>query len=359
MTIRALLISVLLTMQLTACTLITDKADIHEVDVLVANQHYGRALEILTRIDPKDPDYATIAERRRHIEALASRYEQSIRSQANREITEGNWRAALDRYDDALARLPKSMVLRDGLAQLHQQQTEELERLDKERLLAQGTWLKQTLPTYQRISQVNPRSRHASLQRERMQQQASDIADQLAQLGNRALANNDLENANQTLKLAGELSDAPAITESIDKLRQQQELKQRHEQQQRTQREQQQREAQKARQQQVAQQHLRYQRSKNEESFIEARGYLSGIQVLDPNNAHWQQERAQLEGIIEARVERLYQQGVNAYSRSQYEEAATAWRAVLQLEPEHKLAQDNLLRAERVLQRIEELKQQR
>lgn len=359
MRLRSLLMLFLLLMPLAACTLISDKADINEVDVLVANQQYGRAMEILTQVDPKDPDYTTIAERRRHIETLASRYEQSIRSQANQDIKEGNWRAALDRYDDALARLPKSMVLRDGMAQLHQQQTEELERLEKERLLAQGNWLKQTLPSYQRISQVNPRSRNASLQRERMQQQASEIAAQLAQLGNRALANNDLESARQTLTLAGELSDAPAIAESIDKLHQQQTLKQKREQQQRSQHEQKQRAAQKARQQQVAQQHLRYQRAKKEESFIEARGYLSEIQSLDPDNAHWQQERDQLEGIIQARIERLYQQGVNAYSRSQYEEAAAAWRDVLQLEPEHKLAQDNLLRAERVLQRIEELKQQR
>ena len=339
------------------CITLPGRNDVNEIDTLVANQYYGRALDILARIDPKSPDYSARAERRRHIETLAARYEQAIRTQTREDMEKGNWAAALDRYDDALTRLPQSMVLRDGLAQLLQQQNQELERLELERLTAQGNWLRQTLPSYREIVRVNPRSRPAAQQLERKQQQAEAIADQLAVIGNRAMANNDLNSASKTLLLAHELSNTPAIVESVGKLQQQLEARRLREQREREVRLQKARTAEQTRQQQIRQQHSQYRKARNDEQFNQAREHLQRLRELDPDNSDWHTEQDVLEQVVQLRIEELYNRGVNAYSRGQFEEAANAWRELLKLDPDHKLAQDNLIRAERVLQRIEQLQQ--
>jgi tetratricopeptide (TPR) repeat protein len=327
------------------CALLPSQAP-QDVDTLLAQQQYGRALESLARVDPKSPDYAAMAERRREVEAQAANYEQAVREQARRYIAIDDWAAALDHYDEALARLPQSMVLRDGLAQLHQQQATVLEGLEIERLLARGNWLKNTRPTYLQITQVDPRSRQARQQLDRFQQQAHEIARQLALHGNRALANQQLDTASKTLLLAQELSDSPAISESVAKLRQEQGAQRSRQQQQRQQQ-----------QQQVQQLQNRYQMARNKDDFLAAREHLLELRKRDPENVRWEQEQQVVEALLQARVEQLFSQGVNAYSRGHYEEAAEAWRETLRLNPRHQLAHDNLQRAERVLERIKQLQQ--
>ncbi|MFU8836871.1 MAG: tetratricopeptide repeat protein [Thiohalomonadaceae bacterium] len=317
-----------------------------DVDALLAQQQYGRALEILAQADPRSPEYTAMAERRREVEAQAANYEQTVRDRARQYIASGDWAAALDHYDEALARLPQSMVLRDGLAQLHQQQTQILEDLEIERLLAQANWLKTTRPTYLQIAQVDPRSRQTRQQLERFAQQANEIASQLALHGNRALANQQLDTANKTLLLAQDLSDSPAISESVAKLRQEQ-LAQRNRQQQQQQRQ----------QQQILRLEKQYQAARDTNDYATARAHLAELRKQDPANQHWEQQQQVLEALIQARVETLLSRGINAYSRGHFEEAAQAWRETLSLDPRNKLAQDNLERAERVLQRFEELQQ--
>jgi tetratricopeptide (TPR) repeat protein len=347
----------LLVLLLSACVNMPLKQNVAEVDLLVANQQYGRALDILARVDPKAPDYSEMAEQRRQIEALAASYEQAIRAQTRQYVEKGNWNAALDLYDDALARLPQSMVLRDGLAQLHQQQNQELERLDTERLLAHGNWLKDTLPTYRQIAQVNPRSRAASQQLERIQQQAVEMANQLTQLGNRALANDDMDTASQTLLLAHQLSDAPAISESVTKLQQRLEARNAEQQQQQSKRQQQAQAVERTRQREIIQHQSKYMAARSDNDYLAAREQLRHLRRLDPNNPEWKQEQENLDVTITARTEQLFKEGINAYGRGEYEKAAESWRATLDLDPDHKLAKDNLERAERVLDRIQKLQQ--
>lgn len=190
-----------------------------------------------------------------------------------------------------------------------------------------------------------------------MQQQADEVAEQLAVIGNRALSDNDLKYANETLLLANQLSDAPTIIESVKKLQQQQEAKRQKERQGQEKRQQQARAAEQDRQQQISQQRVRYQNARDGGKFIEDREHMAHLRKLDPDNMEWKKEQDTLEQTVQLRIEQLYNRGINAYSRGQFEEAAAAWRELLILDPNHKLAQDNLARAERVLQRVEQLQQ--
>lgn len=351
-----LLLLPLMAILLAACEIMPTRGDIDDVDMLVANQQYGQALEILARADPAAANYDELAAKRRHVESLTASHEQSVRQRAQEEIEANNWRAALDRYDDALARLPQSMVLRDGLAELHRRQHRELARLESERLLAQGRWLRETLPSYEQIARVDPRSRQAQQQLERMQRQAEDIANQLVIIGSRALDDGDLVSADKHLRLANELSDTPAIRESYAQLTEQQESRRSEEQRALAERQRRARAAEQSRQRQIGQHQERYQVARQNQQFLAAREQLAELQRIDPRNPDWAQEEQGLEQAIAAHIDLLLSQGINAYSRGEFEEAAASWEELLTLDPDHKLAQDNLDRAQKVLQRIEELK---
>lgn len=328
-----------------------------QIDQWVESKQYDRALDALGSVDAKDPQYLQASEKRRKVEALAANYEQEIRRQTRSDLDKGKWAEALDTYDEALDRLPQSAVLKDGLAQLHQEQDEELERLELERLLAHGQWLKETLPTYQAIARVDPRSRNARQRLERKQQEAEEIASELALYGNKALANSHLETADKTLSLAADLSETPAIGESLKKLRQQQAKVQAKARAERAKRRQRQHAAEQARERRVAGLLKAYRKAYQQKDYTRARKELASLRRADSGNAEWNRLADELEQATDQEAQRLFDLGVSAYSHGQFERAATQWRKALQLKPDHKPSQENLERAERVLEKLQELKQ--
>lgn len=266
-----------------------------QVEQWLEAKQYDNALDALGNVDPKDPQYQKAAEKRREVEALAANYEQEIRAQTRRYLDSGKWAEALDTYDEALNRLPQSAVLKDGLAQLHHEQQDELERLEFERLMAHGEWLKQTLPTYRSIARVDPRSRNARLQLDRTQREAEAVASDLALFGNKALANNDLSTADKTLSLAAELSDALAINESLKKLHQQQKQKNAKVRAQREQREKQQRAAEQAKANTISRHLGAYKAAFKKKDFRRARKELDSLKRIDSRNREWNRLGDELE----------------------------------------------------------------
>lgn len=353
---RSWLLIPLLALQ-SGCAMLTSYNQMEpQIDKWIEAKQYGRALDTLSSVDPTDPKYPEAAEKRKEVEALAARYEQEVRRQTRADLDKERWAEALDSFDEALERLPKSAVIKDGLAQLHQEQDEELERLELERLIAHGEWLKTTLPTYQQIARVDPRNRTASLRLEKKRNEAEEVASELALYGNKALANDNLEIADRTLSLAAALSNAPAIGESLKKLRQQQEQARAKARAQRQKRRQRLEAAEQSKARLVNEQLKQYRAAFVQKDFISARKHLKALQQADPGNPKWEELTTVLHQATEEEVERLFESGVTAYSRGHFEQAATLWRKALELNPEHKQAKESLDRAERVLDKLKELK---
>ena len=341
------------------CALLTTSynEDKTQIEQWVSKKEYGRALQALSRVPPKDPHYLDAANKRKQIEVLAAAYEQQVRQENRKLLNEGKWAQALDSYDEALRRLPQSVVLKDGLAKLHRKQSEELDRLELERLRHHGTWLKQTLPTYRDIARVDPRSSAAQRRLERIQEEAEEIADQLALHGNRALANGNLDKAAEHLSLAADLSSAPAIQESLSKLEQQRSVADKQAQSQRNRRFRQKRAAERRRQQKVERLQREFDQAFAQNNFSTARKHLQALSNAGMNSGQYRAMQQKFEHALDKESSRLFEIGVNAYSRGQYAKAADYWRQVLELKPDNKQAKENLERAERVLEKLEELKE--
>ncbi len=133
--------------------------------------------------------------------------------------------------------------------------------------------------------------------------------------GNKALANDNLEIADRTLGLAAALSDAPAIDESLKKLRQQQSqvnAKARAEREKRRQRSE---AARQSKNRLINEQLKKYRTAFVQKDFISARKHLKALQKADPGNPKWKELTTVLEQATTDEVERLFDSGVSAYSR--------------------------------------------
>ncbi len=330
----------------TGCTVFTSYQEGEtQINQWIKEKQYGKALKSLANVDPTDPDYSTAAKKRKQVEALAASYEHDVRQKNERLLEDGKWAAALDSYDDALDRLPDSAVLKDGLALLHQRQTRELERLELKRLFGYGAWLKEVLPVFDDLVRVDPRSSEARARQQRMRREADSLADELTQYGNRALANNQLDTAERLLVLASQLSDTPTIQESLKNLKQQKIETKQHQQ------------VLELKRKRVTDRLLKeFDKSYNEKAFSRSRDQLQALGEAGLERDQYNKLQTKLQRAIDREAGRLMREGVNAYSRGQFELAIKQWKEVLELQPDNKQASESLQRAEKVLERVQELR---
>lgn len=357
---RLLIASLLLAITLLqgGCLVVTSFTKLEpQLEQWTSERQYGRALDALNQIDPRDPDYARASALRKQVEKQAADDEQQVRRETAQQLSKGDWAAALDQYDEALGRHPKSVVIRDGLAKLHQQQRETLEQLERKRLIRHGEWLREVLPIHREIARVDPRSSEAQERLKRIIGEAERIAQELALIGNRALADNDTASAEATLPLAYELNKAPLIEESLKTLRGRQKLVTEQQRAARRKSEQQTQNEQQKRERTLRAIVKRYEAAFAKQDFLAARKRLAECEKVDPAYSELASMRGRLQQAIDHKVSQLFDAGVSAYSRGQFEQAAREWRGVLKLDPDHQQARENLDRAEKVLHKIESLKQ--
>jgi tetratricopeptide (TPR) repeat protein len=330
----------------TGCTVFTSyQQGETQINQWIKEKQYGNALKSLANIDPTDPDYPIAAKKRKQVEALAASYEHGIRQKNERLLKAGKWAEALDSYDDALDRLPDSAVLKDGLSQLHQEQTQELERLELKRLFSYGTWLKEVLPIFDDLVRVDPRSSTAKARQQRMRKEADSLAEELTQYGNRALANNQLTSAERLLTLASQLSDTPTIRESLKNLKEQKIANKQHQ------------KALALKRKSITDNLLKqFDKSFSRKQFSRSRKQLKALADAGLEKNSYNKLQKKLQQAIDREASRLMRSGVNAYSRGQFELAVKNWKLVLELQPDNKQANDSLQRAEKVLKRLKELR---
>ena len=340
------------------CMVITSYTKLEpQLEQWETNREYGRALDALGQIDPKDPDYTRASAARKQVEKQAADYEQQVRRETAQKQGKGDWAAALDQYDEALSRHPKSVVIRDGLAKLHQQQRETLDQLERTRLIQHGEWLRGVLPVYHEIARVNPRSSEAQSRLKRIIGEAEGISQELALIGNKALADNEPAIAEATLPLAFELNRDPVIEESLKTLRERQKLTAEQQRSARRKQEQQAQSERAKRESTLNAMVKRYNNAFAKQDFVGARAQLAEIEKIDPAYSKLASMQDSLQTAVDKRVSQLFDAGVSAYSRGQFEQAAREWRSALKLDPSHQQARENLDRAEKVLHKIESLKQ--
>ncbi len=141
-----------------------------------------------------------------HQSMATSAYEQRIISEAEAAVHKNQWTTAFKLYQQALNTFPESLVLKQAHNALQQRQTAQLAKLEQERLIARGEWLLKDLAISQLTDNASSEGWFAAHPAAQKHQQANELAAQLAQLGQQALHQDDLDLAARTLPLAWKLA---------------------------------------------------------------------------------------------------------------------------------------------------------
>lgn len=327
-----------------------------KLDSLVAEKHYGNALDLLARVPPDSPDYLRFAERRKSIESLASQYERKTVEEARQLLSQDRWYQALNLYDEALERLPRSTALRDGLAQLHKQQQARLAVQEQEMVIARGEWLTSVIAIHRRMVTIDPRNSSFERQLNAYQSEAEQTADSLLTIGSQARAAGDDDTASRAYPLAARLSERKEIQQAAQKYEQTRDKSSRENRnlQDRRYRDLAQREQERTAA--INQLTAEYHAAMKQKDYSAARTALGRLRTFAPELVNEKGYEKELNEKIAAESNHLYNEGVRYYGRSQFEKARDNWKRTLELTPTHAKARESLDRVEKVLERIEALR---
>lgn len=317
-----------------------------QVDSWVANQEYGKALGAFRFISEQNPDYARLKAKKAEVLSKAGAYEVRVVREAERLVKRGQWEAALDSYQQALRNYPDGQRLQQGFKALKHQQEVRLDELQLELTLARAKALEQHLPVLNDIVEVSANDWQASHNLRKHRREAADITRRLTVIGASALDRGDIALAKRTLPIASRLhpnSETEAANQRLERALIKQTRRKRA----------------------VAQRRESDKLQKLTVAFEEAfeagdlplaQRLMARLEGMEKNNAQIQQYRKQLNMAIETQVRTYMNEGIAYYSQGHFEKAIASWTNVSEIEPDNEQAQIHIERAERVLQKLRELR---
>jgi tetratricopeptide (TPR) repeat protein len=223
-------------------------------------------------------------------------------------------------------------------------------------LIARARWLRDTLPDVEAIARITPRDRGAQERLDDHLEQIDTAARRLASLGAAAFRAGDYRAAERALPLAVELSDAEEVKQPYAQLKAWAGERQARKQAVRDQRLKETQARETAAKRRFEKAMADYKAAVDKNILPEAVGLLGKLEEMAPGNEALAEERARLTTAVHEETARLYETGVSLYSRGEFEKAVEFWRRALQLRPDHREARENLDRAERVIEKLRQLR---
>ena len=352
---------------LSACTLVpatpSDGDLIATADALAAERKFGQALAVLADVTLAHPQYARIAAKRRQIAQSAVAFELEVVGEAQRLVSRGDWAAADQVYVKALATYPQSDVLQNGYAIFKTRRDQRVTNLQRKLLLYEAEWLANDLPLREElVLAAGPRHGEDDLVKAK-QERATQLAAELHVIGLEAMNENDFELAERSLNVADQLQPSPEVQRALASLgRMQTQL----EEQARADRMRQQAhidekrkavlsrrvEERKQRSQAVIRE---YNDAYKRGDLLEARRLVEELSFLESYHPDLAKMEQQVETRIDAHVKQGLDKGRQLYAQGRIEDALKEWRPLLRYDPDNVELKDNIGRAERVLDKLQQL----
>ncbi len=320
---------------------------VEKIDALVVAQQYGHAREVLSRVSASHSDYPQVAALRKDIDKQAAAYEQLVLIKGENLEQQGQWYLAKREYRQALKNLPDSAKLKAVDQALSRKQEKRVAELELDLLIAQGEWLKQNLVIQKELALITPGNWLKESRRETLQKKSEKLAEELGREGKLAVERGELQRADQVLNAAMQLHPGAAIEETKKALVKKQETMASKQQQSRIQ----------------SQKYMRkkllasMQQAMDQNQLSRASLYVTRLRLLGKLNVKEQQLAQQLELRVHKQVEDNMAQGVEYYGLGQYKQAISSWQSVLELEPDNEQAAEHIERAERILEKLQRLRE--
>lgn len=340
-------------LQLGACAVIPAlEGDLdHQLNRFLAEDEYARALDVITYVREDHPQYARLVARRPAVEARARAFEQAQIRRAAALTAQGDWSGAFETYRAAINKLPSSVPLRKELQAFRRKQAERIEELRIERLVARARWLERTIALQRSIVHVDQNNWTEQRELERYQEEANALATELTRIGSTALENENLGVAARTLPIAARLSPTPSAESAKERLSQAETA------QVQSQRRQRNRALEKLRHRESASLLSDFRKAFAAGDLKRARQLMQRLSEIDGGNPEVQTERSAFEDKLDQVLRTHLESAISLYGRGRFDEAVAQWNRVLAIDPENEQARAGVERAERVMQKLRELRE--
>ncbi|MEE9539456.1 MAG: hypothetical protein V3W10_08985 [candidate division NC10 bacterium] len=371
-----------------------------QIDQLVAQEEYGEALDLFNLVPITHPQYALFQKKLADVKKRAAAYEKTVLKNMRAKIKKGNWSGALDEVDTAIDKLPSSIALKQGREELLRKRAQRIDQLETEILITKGKWLAQDAPLHEQLSHVESQDVFDKWRTSRKKSEVEETAAELYECSERAMKDNNFEQARTCLTLAETLDASEKMRAAAKERRQEiakrekQAKKEKHQgdferlakqakqaidkgQLRRSQRivsqlakidpdnpevhqlqqrlnsiKKKKRVRKEKRQQDYERLAKQAQEAIDKGELQKAQQIVPQLVKIDPDNPEVQKLQQQLSETVSAKVDTMLKRGSQLYRIEKIAEAKKVWEEVLELDPSNKQAQAGVKRAERVLERL-------
>lgn len=317
------------------------------LDQYVADQAFGKALNLITDTSKEDPQALAIEKRRKKIIEKFRSYEKQTILHALKQERENEWPAAKLSYKEALKKCGRSKVLENAQQAMLLRFEERMDALEHEELIVTGEWLQKKLPLLQDLHTSDPGDITINWRYSRARNDAEEIAVQLSQLGEQMLAEKNLAMAERIIPLLVKLSPGPDSEAAMERLKNQR----------------------KERMLKKQKDRRKIARKKDKTSFesfnkamaygklSEARRYLSQLTPDMKKTMAVELMQERLDREINEYVQEELSVGNSFYRAGEYEQAITAWQNIIDLEPENDAVKSKIERAQVIVEKLKTLRE--
>ncbi len=337
---------------------------LEKVDLLVEEDRYARAQVVLSHVPESHADYSKVAALIAGIDKQTIVYEQRVLEEGMALEKSGALYRAKQYYQAALKNVPDSEKINQAYQMLNFKLGTRVAELELDLLLLQAEWLKNTVRIQGELALITPGSWLQESRWERDKERSKKVAELLAERGKIALEQGDLTHAEKLLNLAWQLNPTPMIGELKQAVEQGLQLLVQQKQAIANEQLQFQAENERRQQQIVIESRQRMRAILNSSllkaidnlELINALDYVARLKLLGDLNEREMALAQRLALLLDRQVKESIAQGVEHYGVGRYIEAMNAWRNALALDPENEQALEHIGRAERILEKLQRLR---
>ena len=311
------------------------------IDILISEQHYSKAQNVLQNIRPDHPDYPALMAQKARLQKLISTLESTTLAQTKALQKQNKWHQAQQTLHTALAKLPQSPVLRKAEEDFLGARKKRINELNMQIDIHKGIWLKDAEPLLAAIVSTMPDDYERQQQQRAFNREKSRTLKRLVRCSREAMEDELYELGRRCLNLVSAIDKEHKYKEELLTARSR---LQRHDQ----------------------IQHQRQIRKTNALLKELKQGYshenlLRASQHLQQLSHHHQQnsEEKRYSTILKQELDRGIAQNMDAgrqlYSEGKITEALSIWTSLQKITPENEVLEAHISRARRVLKKLERL----
>ncbi|MEW5755815.1 MAG: hypothetical protein AB1810_05880 [Pseudomonadota bacterium] len=321
-----------------------------QVDALVERKEYVRALDTLSYVNKEDEAYAAAQAKGNQIMELIESYEAELSLNVDGAIQKGDWKEVNRLLEEARRSIPGRPSLAAALERIAKASESERTRIAEARLVAEAQWLAQSIALDQDMALLAPGDFSVQWQLYNARIRAKELGEKTLLIGKAALEQEDLTKAKQFLDLSARL----APSEEMMKVNRQLDD--------RISRQQQQKEAQqrKLQEEKQAREYTALldaiEQCLSQQELVRCQSLVDQAERYGYKDERLGSLRERMRSAVKSATKTRMDEGIALYRDGRFKEAIASWNKVLTLDAGNEEAVFNIIRAERVLEKLEKLR---